>query len=250
MKKIIFSGGGTGGHIYPALAIREILLKHLQNNLETAYVGLTSGMESEIVARIENLPFLPVRAQGMPRKLSFKWFSFPFVNFLGIIDAISHLKKFNPDIVVTTGGYVAFPVLMASKLLGIPSIIHEQNAAMGVTNKIFASTAAKVLLSYSEAAKTDGKKVIFTGNPVRESFFKKPTSENRFKKKDDEFWLLAVGGSRGARSINNACIELAKTWLFQHKNVKLLHIAGKRDFEMVKKATTECPDNYIIAILA
>lgn len=246
MKKIVFSGGGTGGHIYPALAIRESLMKTLHNKIDSVYIGLTDGMEAKIVDRIDNLPFLSVRAQGMPRKLSFKWLTFPFINFFGILDAISHLKKFSPDIVVTTGGYVAFPVLMASRLLGIPAIIHEQNAAMGITNRIFASGAKKVLLSYPEAATVDNEQVIHTGNPVRSAFINKTTSSNRFEKQNDEFWLLAVGGSRGALSINKTCIDLANKWLPNNSNIKLLHISGDRDYEMVKEATMNAPDNYIL----
>ncbi|MBP5467625.1 MAG: UDP-N-acetylglucosamine--N-acetylmuramyl-(pentapeptide) pyrophosphoryl-undecaprenol N-acetylglucosamine transferase, partial [Candidatus Riflebacteria bacterium] len=205
--KIIFSGGGTGGHIYPALAIREILLK--KYSFESGYVGVTGGMEEKIVTRIPDINFMGVRAQGMPRTISSKWFSFPFVNAMGVVDAFKHLKKFKPELVVATGGFVSFPILTAAKTLGIPYVIHEQNAAMGVTNRIFAKNAAKVLLTYESAAKTDDKKVFLTGNPVRKEFLEQSTTQSRFKKNNGEFMLLAVGGSRGALSINKACIDLA-----------------------------------------
>ncbi len=244
--RVIFSGGGTGGHIYPALAIREKLLQEFGNELETAYVGLDSGMEAKIVGRVEGLPFLSVRAQGMPRGVSFKWFSFPFANFLGIIDAVCHLRKFKPDFVVTTGGYVAFPVLMAARLLGIPAVIHEQNAAMGVTNRLFAKSAKAVFLTYESAYQVDNKRVFATGNPVRSFFLSLETDKNRFDKKDGEFWVLFVGGSRGALSINRACIELTKTWLKKNPDVKILHICGERDFEMVKTETEAVGDQYIL----
>ena len=242
--RIIFSGGGTGGHIYPALAIREILMKKF--NFESGYVGVIGGMEEKIVSRINDIQFMGVRAQGMPRTLSLKLLSFPFVNFMGVIDAFKHLKKFKPELVVATGGFVSFPILAAAKMLGIPYVIHEQNAAMGVTNRIFAKNAAKVMLTYESAAKTDDKRIILTGNPVRSAFLEQSSSESRFKKNDGEFILLAVGGSRGALSINKACIELANKWLPEHSDVKLIHISGERDYEMVTKAVTNPPANYTL----
>ncbi len=241
--RIIFSGGGTGGHIYPALAIREILLK--KYNFESGYVGVIGGMEEKIVSRVEGIKFMGVRAQGMPRTITPKWFTFPFTNFMGIVDAWRHLKNFKPDLVIATGGFVSFPILMASKILGIPFVIHEQNAAMGVTNRIFAKKASKVLLTYESAAKIDDKKIILTGNPVRSAFLEqKPSLDSKFKKNAGEFILLAVGGSRGALSINKACIELANKWLPQHSEIRLIHISGERDFEFVNKSISNPPSNY------
>jgi UDP-N-acetylglucosamine--N-acetylmuramyl-(pentapeptide) pyrophosphoryl-undecaprenol N-acetylglucosamine transferase len=244
--KVVFSGGGTGGHIYPALAIREALLAESNEELTCAYLGVAGGMEEKIVSRIDNLPFWGVRAQGMPRTLSLKWLTFPFVNFCGIVDALNYLRKFRPDIVVTTGGFVAFPALMAARLLGIKTFIHEQNAAMGITNRLFAGSATRVFLTYGSAAKTNDERVFLVGNPVRSSFLQNKTSAQRFKKKADEFWILAVGGSRGALSLNKTCIDLVKNWLPKNPEVKLLHICGERDFAMVQEQTTAAPENYIL----
>jgi UDP-N-acetylglucosamine--N-acetylmuramyl-(pentapeptide) pyrophosphoryl-undecaprenol N-acetylglucosamine transferase len=244
--RIIFSGGGTGGHIYPALAIRDAIIESSQQDLETAYVGIKNGMEEKLVSRVEDLPFLPVRAQGMPRKPSLKWFSFPFMNFMGVVDAIGHLRAFKPDLVVTTGGFVAFPTLAAAKLLGIPYVIHEQNAAMGLTNRLFAAGAARVFLTYESAAPVDNKRVFLTGNPVRKAFFAQDDRENRFKKKEGEFWILSVGGSRGALSINKMCVDLVRHRLEEFSDWKLLHISGDRDYEMVKDEIPQPPDNYIL----
>lgn len=244
--RVLFSGGGTGGHIYPALAIREAMQEELGDALVSAYMGVTGGMEEGIVSRVQSLPFLGVRAQGMPRNLSLKWFSFPFTNLLGIKDAITHLRQFKPDLVVTTGGFVAFPALAAARLLGIKTVIHEQNAAMGVTNRFFANSAELVLLTYSSAAAADQKKIFVCGNPVRKSFLQNVAESGMFDKKPDEFWVLSVGGSRGALSINKAMIELVQNWLPQNPRVKLLHISGERDFELVKNSLPEPPANYIL----
>ncbi len=247
--KVLFSGGGTGGHIYPALAIREAIELELlsrKEHLESAYMGVSGGMEERIVERFSDLPFLGVRAQGMPRTLSLKWLSFPFLNMVGIIDAINHLRRFKPDLVVTTGGFVAFPALAAAKILGIKYIIHEQNAAMGVTNRFFAGSAALVLLTYESAAKVDEKKVFLSGNPVRSSFLDANTEKGRFVKQKDEFWVLSVGGSRGALSLNRAVIDLVKAWLPKKKSIRFLHISGERDHGMVMSALPEPPENYIL----
>ncbi|NLF98467.1 MAG: undecaprenyldiphospho-muramoylpentapeptide beta-N-acetylglucosaminyltransferase [Candidatus Riflebacteria bacterium] len=240
--KIVFSGGGTGGHIYPALAIKDILRQ--QYSFESGYVGVKGGMEEKIVSRETDIAFFGVRAQGMPRSLSLKWLSFPFVNLAGISDALGYLRTFSPDLVVATGGFVAFPVLAASRLLGLPTVIHEQNAAMGVTNRIFAGSARKVLLTYAAAAKEDGERIVVTGNPVRSAFLKQNAKSQRFARNNNEFIILAVGGSRGALSINRACIELAKTWLVNQPGVRLIHISGERDFDMVKSETDGMPANY------
>ncbi len=242
--RIIFSGGGTGGHIYPALAIRESLARHFE--FESGYVGVSGGMEEKIVSREKDIPFFGVRAQGMPRIISAAWLTFPFKNIGGIIDAWQHLRKFKPDLAITTGGFVAFPVLAAARLLGIPAVIHEQNAAMGVTNRLFAKSAAKVLLTYASAAKEDGSRVILTGNPVRSAFLREIPASNRFNRKPGEFIVLAVGGSRGAMSLNRACIELTQNWLPQHPQIRLIHISGERDFDMVKSATEKASDNYTL----
>ncbi len=242
--RIIFSGGGTGGHIYPALAIREILARKF--DFASGYVGVTGGMEEKIVNREPGIRFMGVRAQGMPRTLSLDWLTFPFRNAGGVYDAWRHLRDFRPDLVVTTGGFVAFPVLAAARLMGTPAVIHEQNAAMGVTNRIFAGSAARVLLTYASAAREDGKRVVVTGNPVRSAFLAKTAAGNRFTRKEGEFVVLAVGGSRGALSLNRACIDLAGGWLPDHPEVRLIHISGERDYEMVRSAIGNAPENYTL----
>lgn len=248
MRRVLFSGGGTGGHIYPALAIREILMKRFPD-LESGYLGLSDGMEGTIVRRIPDLPFFPIRAQGMPREPSLKWLTFPFRNALGFFDAFLHLRRFSPKVVVTTGGYVAFPVLMAATVLGIPTVIHEQNAAMGVTNRLFAGRAARILLTYKEAWKNDGEKVFLTGNPVREAFNSASPPKSRFTKKAGEFWIFVVGGSRGAASLNKLCSDLSKKWLDEHPDIVLLHITGDRDFEAFTSANPAHPRHIILPYL-
>ena len=268
MKKVFFCGGGTGGHIYPALAIREILLHEFPNEIQTAFIGLSDGMEATIVKRIPDLPFLTIRAQGMPREISWKWLTFPGRNLLGLFDALRHLRKGRPDLVVTTGGYVSFPVLLAAKILGISYVIHEQNAAMGVTNRIFAGGAKKILLTFPEAGigmknfplnapesnsesekDSSERRIVVTGNPVRQEFLKKSPPENRFGKKSGEFWILSVGGSRGATSLNRTCLEFSKTWIKNNPDWHLLQISGERDFEKMKTGIGDNPRHIVLPYL-
>lgn len=240
--RILLCGGGTGGHIYPALAIREIFLK--KNSADFYYVGVKGGMEERIVTRIADLAFYPVRAQGMPRKLSLKFFSFVVTNFLGIIDAFVYLKNIKPDLIIATGGYVSFPVLAVAKLLKIKYLIHEQNAVMGLTNKLFASGATKVFLTFNEASESLDN-AVFTGNPVRQEFLSTAelAKKNGFIKKD-KFVILSVGGSGGATSINKALVELAKKWLPQNEKYHIIHISGERDYESIKEMLGVPPTNY------
>ncbi|MFZ2955826.1 MAG: undecaprenyldiphospho-muramoylpentapeptide beta-N-acetylglucosaminyltransferase [Candidatus Ozemobacteraceae bacterium] len=262
MKKVVFSGGGTGGHIYPALAICEMLQERIAGGIESLYLGQADGMEAGIVGRLPDVRFGAIRAQGMPRQISRRWLTFPFKNILGFFDAFSHLRAFSPDLVVTTGGFVAFPVLAAARLLGIPYVIHEQNAAIGVTNRLFVGGATRVLLTYGEAWNENSDRVIVTGNPVRKAFLtqspsqaqapsQSPTtsSSSRFEKKPGEFWILAVGGSRGAASLNRTCLELSKGWLEKHPEARLLHITGERDFASIKNQVPEGSRHIVLPYL-
>ncbi|NLI77421.1 MAG: undecaprenyldiphospho-muramoylpentapeptide beta-N-acetylglucosaminyltransferase [Candidatus Riflebacteria bacterium] len=249
MKKVLLAGGGTGGHIYPALAIRELLLEHLPGQVTTAYMGQADGMEATIVGRVPDLPFLPVRAQGMPRTLSARWFTFPLRNAQGAWDALSHTREFRPDLVVATGGFVAFPALLAARLLGIPFAIHEQNAAMGVTNRLFAGAAARVLLTYDAAWPAEPPRVVVTGNPVRRAFLAPPGGSSRFSRGPGEFWILVVGGSRGARSLNEAVVGLSGRWMEAHPQARILHIAGERDFDAVRERVGDNPRHTVLPYL-
>ncbi len=249
MKKVLFSGGGTGGHIYPALSMRELLLDRLGDEIETAYSGQPDGMEARIVSQVGGLKFLPVRAQGMPREVSRKWLTFPFRNIQGIWDAIGHVRSFSPDLIVTTGGFVSFPILFAARLLGRRFVIHEQNAFMGLTNRLFAKAASAIMLTYEGAYPPEPGRVFQTGNPVRRAFFQPPKMPPMFPRKPGEFWVLCTGGSGGARSLNKACSELARDWLPRNPQVRLLHLTGERDFERVKGESSQNPNHLILPYL-
>lgn len=230
--RILFSGGGTGGHIYPALAIRDILLKNSPKH-KTGYVGVSGGMEENIVSRVSDCPFLPIKAQGMPRGPSWKWLTFPMKNVIGFSQAFAHVRKFKPKLVITTGGFVAFPVLMVARILKIPFIIHEQNAVMGITNRLFAGSAFRVLLTMPIPGWQPSERVVITGNPIRAELKESKSPNSRAK--TGEFCVLVVGGSRGARTINSAFVDLSDNWLTRRDDVRVIHIVGERDFNEIRE---------------
>jgi UDP-N-acetylglucosamine--N-acetylmuramyl-(pentapeptide) pyrophosphoryl-undecaprenol N-acetylglucosamine transferase len=162
--KIVVSGGGTGGHIYPALAlIREIQKEN--KNAQFLYIGTKNGLESTIVPR-EKIPFKSIHITGFKRKLSLDNIKTVLRFLKGVRDSKKMLKDFKPDIVIGTGGYVCGPVVYAAAKLNIPTIVHEQNSVPGLTNKFLSRYVNKVAICFDEAKEYFPKeKVVFTGNP-------------------------------------------------------------------------------------
>jgi len=206
--RVLVTGGGTGGHIYPALAIaRGITEKNPR--AEILYVGTAKGMEADIVPRA-GLPFRTITVEGLTRKLSVKAFVTLLKTCKGCFDAFKIIRGFKPSVVVGTGGYVCGPVVLIASLLGIPTLIHEQNAYPGITNKLLARFVKKVAVTFPESRKYFPAKaeVVLTGLPVRPEIkmTERETAVRALGLDKDKFTVLTVGGSRGARSINKAMI--------------------------------------------
>lgn len=231
--RIIVSGGGTGGHIYPAITIIRTLQKKI-DNLEVLYVGTSAGLEADIVPK-EGLPFATVDLQGFKRSLS------P-VNLLragkalaGVVKAAGIVKNFKPDVVIGTGGYVCGPVLMAASLMGIPALIQEQNVIPGITNKILSKFVARIATGSSVANKHfPADKVVYTGNPIRSEVMDadKQLGYEEFGLCRDKKTILVSGGSRGARSINHAMIDVLKYYANDDR-LQILHATGKGEYDDV-----------------
>ncbi len=209
-KKIIISGGGTGGHIFPALAIANAL-KKMQPETEILFVGAEGKIEMQKVpAAGYPIKALPVR--GFERKLSLRNFSVIYGLFKSLLLSRKILKEFKPDVVVGVGGYASGPLVYMASRKGIPSLLQEQNSYAGVTNKLLAKRAGKICVAYDGMEKFfDSKKIIKTGNPVRKSLY-----ENKIDKKEaleyfglDEIKkiVLILGGSGGAKTINESVIK-------------------------------------------
>lgn len=228
--KIIVSGGGTGGHIYPALTLIRTLEKKV-SKLEVLYVGTHAGLEADIIPK-EGIPFQTVDLQGFKRSLSPENILRAARAIKGVGSAMKIVKKFKPDVVIGTGGYVCGPVLMAAGLLGIPALIQEQNVIPGITNKILSKFVNTVATGYQEAnAAFPAKKVVFTGNPIRSEVLMERTAEAYadFELMPHKKTVLISGGSRGARTINRAMVDVLKHYAGR-EDIQLLHATGKGEY--------------------
>ncbi len=232
--KIVVSGGGTGGHIYPALAlIREI--KKENEAAEFLYIGTLNGLESKIVPR-ENIPFKSIHITGFKRKLSFENIKTVLRFLKGVKDSKRMLKTFKPDIVIGTGGYVCGPVVYAAAKLGIPTIIHEQNSVPGLTNKFLSRYVNKVAVCFEEAKEYfEADKVIFTGNPRASEVIGKDGIKGRLSAGLSTTLpaVLIFGGSRGARPINEAVVKALPE--LAEKPYQVLYVTGDVHYEAVEK---------------
>lgn len=245
--KVVVSGGGTGGHIYPALAlIREI--KKDYPRAEFLYIGTEKGLESRLVPR-ENIPFKSIHITGFKRKLSFDNIKTVYRFLKGVTDSKKLLKEFKADIVIGTGGYVCGPVVYAAAKLGIPSIIHEQNSVPGLTNKFLSRFVDKIGICFEEAKEFFPKeKVVFTGNPRASEVLSQDGVKGRLSVglKLDMPAVLIFGGSRGARPINEAVVKSLSQ--FGRKSYQVLYITGDVHFDAVKREVELVgnPENVVI----
>ena len=213
MKRIILSGGGTGGHIYPAVAVAEALKHKYGNEVEILFVGAEGKMEMEKVPalgyRIEGLP-----VAGLQRRLTLSNLLLPFKVAKSVSRAKRIIRDFKADIVVGFGGYASAPVLWAAQRLGIPTVIQEQNSYAGLTNKLLSKRAKRICVAYDKMERFFPKeRIIMTGNPLRGRF--SANSDNRgdalayYGFNDEMPVVLVVGGSLGTRTLN----EMMKAWI-------------------------------------
>lgn len=230
--KFLITGGGTGGHIYPALAIANEI-RDRYKDAEILYVGTKKGMESELVPK-EGFNFKTIRVKGFPRKFSKEMFKTVKELFLGLNDAKKIIKEFQPDVVIGTGGYVCGPVVYIASKKKIPTIIHEQNAFPGITNKILSRYVDKIALSFEESVKyfKYPNKISITGNPVRKSLFlvDKNSAYKKLSIDPDISLVLSFGGSGGQKKLNDSMFHVIKENA-NNSNIQILHITGKRFYE-------------------
>lgn len=223
--RILFAGGGTAGHINPALAIAGYL-KERQPDAQILYVGAKGGMEERLVPQA-GYAFKSVTISGFQRKISWTNLKKNCKTLVHIVTATQESKKiireFKPDVCVGTGGYVSGPVIREAMKMGVPALIHEQNAYPGVTNKALSRNAARTMLAMTDAEKymEKGAHCVLTGNPVRLSVLRADrTSARQRLGLDNRPVILSFGGSLGARKINEPMADLlahtAKTDRFQH----------------------------------
>ncbi len=230
--KMVITGGGSGGHIFPGVAIAQEFLNMSKAN-DVIFVGSEYGLENKLVPRtgikLKTLKIGQLVGKSLLRK---------FLTLLelpiAILKCISVLRKFKADFVVAVGGYAAGPCVIAAKLCGIPLGVLEQNAILGFTNKISSKLATFVFTSFDEIPNgVSASKCIFTGNPSRSGM--KPN----FQKSTNPFTIFVFGGSQGARGINRMILETAKELLPFKEDIKIIHQTGDKNFDEVKKAYEE-----------
>jgi len=222
--KVIVTGGGTGGHIYPALAIAEGLQK-TYNNCDILYVGTQKGLEAKILPKTEfSHQFITV--EGLPRRINLQSLKSGIKLIKGLGQSYKIISAFKPDAIISTGGYVAGPIGWVGSQMGIPLLIHEQNSYPGITNKLLASKAKRVCLTFEDSKKyfKDKSKLRLTGLPIRFEIL------NIYRKSSHKKTVLITGGSRGAQSINNAVIQ-AMPEMIKMSDVQFIFITGEAGYE-------------------
>ncbi len=232
-KVFFLTGGGTGGHIYPCVSILNELKNRGENNI--FYVGNSKNSEYSVTAPL-GIEFLDVPVFGMPRKISLKFIKWMILLFVSILKCIYYAFKFKPDVVFATGGYVSAPMVIVSKILKIPYVMHDSDAHPGIVTRAFSNGAKYVNLAFLEGNKfIKAKNITNHKNPVRNEFFAFSKDEARdIMGIKDEFCVLIMGGSQGAKTINNAAIGLIGKYL-NNKNVKIIFQTGKKNYADVKE---------------
>lgn len=222
-KKLLVMAGGTGGHVFPAIAVANVLQ---QQGWQVEWLGTKDRMEAQLVPKhgiaIHFIEISGLRGKGIKALLAA-----PFKILRAILQARKIIKTYQPDAVLGMGGYVSGPGGVAAKLAGVPIILHEQNAVAGLTNKWLAKIATRVLQAFPTAF-ADAEVV---GNPVRADLFALPTPQQRFSQREGALRILVVGGSQGARVLN---LLMPKVAAQLTKDVIIRHQAGKGNSEAIK----------------
>lgn len=231
--RVVISAGGTGGHIYPALAIIN-KIKEKEPNSEFLYIGTHNRMEKDIIPKY-NIPFEAIEIYGLNRKNIFKNVKTITCFYQAIKKSKSLIKEFNPDVVVGVGGYVTVPVIYSAKKLGYKTFIHEQNSIPGKANLFLTKYADQIGVSFESSMKEFPEyKTVYTGNPCSEEAIQKtPISKSSFGLEENKKLVLIVMGSLGSSRITNI---LSKTInLFNNKEYNILFVTGKESYDEIQK---------------
>ena len=240
MKRFIISGGGTGGHIFPAIAIADELKRRLPD-AEILFVGAKDRMEMQKVPQA-GYPIEGLWISGLQRKLSWQNLLFPLKFISSLLKSRSIIKRFKPDAVIGTGGFASGAVVKVAGQMGIPTFIQEQNSYAGITNKMLAKNAHKICVAYDAMEQFFPKeKIVKTGNPIRDGLLNigeyRSEGLSYFHLDSQQKTLLVLGGSLGARRINQLIEQQLP--LFEQLGVQVLWQCGKLYYEEYKKYNSE-----------
>jgi UDP-N-acetylglucosamine--N-acetylmuramyl-(pentapeptide) pyrophosphoryl-undecaprenol N-acetylglucosamine transferase len=232
--RCVIAGGGTGGHLFPGLAIAEAFVEREKGN-EVLFIGTEKGIEARILPG-GKYPLKTIRAKPIQGKSPLEKMKAILGLPMAISEACTILKEFQPQLVLGVGGYASGPALLAASLLGMKRAIQEQNVMPGMTNRILKWFSHRIFVSFEEARKYfPGKKTILTGNPIRKEFLAALREDKARGEKKDRFTLLIFGGSAGAHRINRAMIEALGDLQGMKSSLKIIHQTGKEDLEFVSE---------------
>jgi UDP-N-acetylglucosamine--N-acetylmuramyl-(pentapeptide) pyrophosphoryl-undecaprenol N-acetylglucosamine transferase len=246
---ILIAGGGTGGHLFPALAIADEIRK-LQPETLFLFLGTKGKIEARVVPQ-RGYAFRTIWISGFHRRLTVDNLLFPLKVLVSLVQSFFVIRQFRPDVVVGTGGYVCGPVLFVASLLKIPTVIHESNSFPGVTTRMLATRATKIFIAFEDAKRwlkrTDH--VTLVGTPTREILGTVAESASRefFRLDAKKKTILVFGGSLGAASINNAVLDALDDLL--DAGVQLIWQTGQSDFERVRTAVGTKPVGWLGAFV-
>ena len=233
MMRCVIAGGGTGGHLFPGMAIAEAFVGKEMGN-EVLFIGTEKGIETRVLAGgrfpLRTIQARPIKGRSLLEKIKVLW-NIPMT----VSEALSILKEFRPQIVLGVGGYASGPTLLAAFLLRLKRAIHEQNVMPGMTNRILRWFSQQIFVSFEETKKYfPEKKTIVTGMPVRREIF-----EGMKKPRENRFTLLIFGGSAGAHQINQKMIEALNQLQEIKSSLKFIHQTGREDIDLVSKVYQE-----------
>ncbi len=245
-KTVLFAGGGTGGHLFPGIALAEEF-QRLEPEVNIVFAGTRRGLEARVLPEI-GYPLVFLEVQGLVGVRGLKRIK-ALANFpKAFIQALILLVRYRPALVVGLGGYASAPVLLAAMVAGLPWVLQEQNAYPGLVNRVLAPFAGAVFIAFNKARESlKSRKIYDFGNPLRLRLQEQDTTDATELREDkvaldnpeSEFNILIVGGSQGARVLNRRVPEALAILVSRYPNIKVVHQSGNADFETVKKAYAE-----------
>ena len=247
---VLMTGGGTGGHVNPAIAIANTIKKNIPD-ANIAFVGTPKGMENKLVAK-EGYKMYHVDIQGIRRSLSLSNIKTAYLALVSPIRAKKIVKEFKPDVVIGTGGYVCWPILVAASKMGVATAVHESNAVPGVATKRLESYSDRIFINFEDTAKylKNKDKVIHVGNPLRDSFDCYDRAKARNELGIDSSYkqvIVSYGGSLGAHAINMTMLEYMDKYARNMSDVRVIHAAGSREYAEIRamfedRGLDKCPN--------
>ncbi|MDD4502551.1 MAG: glycosyltransferase, partial [Clostridia bacterium] len=239
--RVLIAGGGSAGHINPAISIAKEIKKHNRES-DILFIGSKKGLEKDLVPR-EGFEIEFIEIEGFKRPFGIKSLKTVLIMIKGFVQANRIVKQFKPDIAIGTGGFVSGPAIFASHMHKAKVLIHEQNAYPGITNRMLAKYTDVAMTSYESALKffTKSKKAVLTGNLIDDSFSKSV----KYEPHDGIKTVVIMGGSQGAMTINNTVIGMINDYM-SDKDFNLIFAPGKRHYEEVISRITKKLDNVVI----